>query len=172
MNLDKATNNGALQLFSALKITDAGKILALSSLGDELRVFLLTPTGATPTGNAELSGTLTAFTKRVNGRGPRATVSLTGSLSVANTGAAKMKKATKASVSLSSDTVLGSDVLLKSVTIPVLKEGTSRSIALNAMKLAAGVDSAGKFVIAVIDPGNLIQEDNEANNTVISGVLP
>lgn len=172
VNLDKATNNGALKLLSALKITDAGKILALSSLGDELRIFLLTPAGGTPVGNAELSGTLSNFTKKVNGRGARATVSLRGSLTVGNTGAAKLKKATKASVFLSSDTVLGSDVLLKSVTIPVLKEGTSRAIALNAMKLAAGVDSAGKFVIVVIDPGNLIEEDNEANNTVISGVLP
>ncbi len=172
IDLDKATNNGALDLKSAREITDSGKILALSFSEAGLKFYILTAAGTTPGGTAELSGTVSGFTKKVTGRGDRSTVQLSGKLDTTNSGTAKMKKAAKATVFLSTDNVPGADLALKTVSIPALKEGTTRSLPLNSVKLPRGTDSAGKFFIIVLDTGNVIEEANETNNTIISAVLP
>jgi uncharacterized repeat protein (TIGR01451 family) len=56
-------------------------------------------------------------------------------------------------------------------TVGALKAGQGAHLTKN-LRLPAGVTPSGKYLIAVIDPSNRIQEFDESNNMVILGPLP
>jgi len=72
---------------------------------------------------------------------------------------------------LSSDGVLSmeSDRLLRQVRVPRLTLGQARALSFRAI---TGPSITGQYLIAVIDPGNLIPESNETDNIIVFGPLP
>ena len=63
------------------------------------------------------------------------------------------------------------DTPLKSFSTGKLKVGKSKSVKLN-YNLTIGISASGKYVIAVMDPENLVAETNENNNIVVYGPIP
>lgn len=73
---------------------------------------------------------------------------------------------------LSSDSAFDSDdTFLKQVATGEVKVQSSKFRTL-AFKLPKGTDAKGKFILAVLDADNAIDESNETDNTVVSGPLP
>jgi hypothetical protein len=56
-------------------------------------------------------------------------------------------------------------------SVPALSVGKNKQAKLKGA-LAAGVNASRKFVIAVIDPSNVVSETDESNNVVVSARLP
>jgi Neprosin/CARDB len=63
------------------------------------------------------------------------------------------------------------DTLLKSFSTGKLKVGKGKNINLS-YNLPTRILGSGKYVIAVIDPDNLVAETNESNNIVAFGPIP
>ena len=73
---------------------------------------------------------------------------------------------------LSSDEVLDpGDIRLKIASVDALRAGRTRDLALY-VKLGRGVDAAGSFVIASIDPADHVAENFEDNNVIVSEPIP
>ena len=63
------------------------------------------------------------------------------------------------------------DTFLKSFSTGKLKAGKGKNINLN-YNLPTGISASGKYVIAVIDPDNLVAETNESINILVFGSIP
>jgi len=108
----------------------------------------------------DLRGELSGISVKVS----KSTYAISGKLTVYS----DFAKATgvKANVYLSYEETLGNDaLLLGSITIGNINAGSSLS---KTFKYSGSTDPSGRYVIAVIDPGNTIMEVNKTNNTVVS----
>jgi hypothetical protein len=63
------------------------------------------------------------------------------------------------------------DTFLKSFSTGKLKAGKGKNIK-PTYNLSTGISASGKYVIAVIDPDNLVDETNESNNVLVYGPIP
>ncbi|NJD69854.1 MAG: DUF11 domain-containing protein [candidate division NC10 bacterium] len=72
---------------------------------------------------------------------------------------------------LSDDGILSpaSDRLLRAARMPIPAPGQARAI---AFRVRTGPSLTGQFLIAAIDPGNVVPETNKTDNLVIFGPLP
>ena len=77
------------------------------------------------------------------------------------------------SVYLSDDNIFSpaTDVKLKTKKLGKLKAGRVQG-QKQTIKLPRGWTTTGKFIIVVLDEGNLVFEGNETNNLIIYGPLP
>ncbi len=151
----------------------------VNNVGSVPRAGLLTP-GQAPTTGAELSGLWDTAQQgrrlpkvRQTGRGRGAKYQISGTFVVKNTGGTAAKKP-KVGFYLSNDGDPNNPVpdlgLLKAY--PVLNAGKSRGVAISvSIPLSKGIDPRGKYVIAVVDPLNAIDEQDEENNVVVYGPL-
>ncbi len=64
----------------------------------------------------------------------------------------------------------GADIFLKQVAIGVIRTGTSKVMRLS-YSLPLGETAAGRYVIAVIDANNAVQELDKGNNLVVFGPI-
>jgi glucose/arabinose dehydrogenase len=86
-------------------------------------------------------------------------------LTVFNKGPIEARR-TSAKIYLSNDDQFDqNDPLLKGVSFGTIPSGASRT---KSLRLWSRADPSGKYLIAVIDPENKIQEYDETNNTVVS----
>jgi len=97
---------------------------------------------------------------------------LTAKLTCTNQGTAT-SPAAKVRFYLSGSSSLGSDavVLGKDLSTGRLKAGKSRQMTFRA-KLPVGTNASGQYVIAVIDPDNLVAESDKTNNTIVMEPIP
>lgn len=169
-NLNSVTSPGSLGLSSADHINNPGTILAHKHvMGSGNTYFLLTPVPSNPL--PDFRATFGALTAKCTGTGARLQCTVSGKLTVTNGGTLKNKPA-KLELFGSTDPNLGGDPLLKTLTVPALKPGTSKVLQVSGAKFARGVPSAGKFLIGVIDGANQVPELDETNNTLVSTALP
>ena len=63
------------------------------------------------------------------------------------------------------------DTMLREIKTSILKSGRSKISSLNHT-LPAGIDSSGKYIIAVIDAENSLTEADENNNNITFGPMP
>jgi len=95
---------------------------------------------------------------------------LGGKLTVTNNGTVDAAE-TIARFFLSDDNVLdGGDTQIAESIVKALQAGKSTKAKLKAT--LSGVDTVGKFVIAVLDAGNAVTECDEGDNTAATGPLP
>ncbi len=64
------------------------------------------------------------------------------------------------------------DVLLKQVTIGPLRRLRAKRVKADALPPAVLGSASGNFVIAVIDPDDIVSEGNEGDNVIVGGPLP
>lgn len=95
---------------------------------------------------------------------------LSGVFTIHNLGLISVRGA-QVQLYLSDDAILSpaSDRLLRAARMPLLVPGQARAI---AFRVRTGPILTGQFLIAAIDPGNVIPETNETDNIVIFGPLP
>ncbi len=169
-NLNSVTSPGSLGLGSADRINNPGTILAHKHvMGSGNSYFILTPVPPNPL--PDFRATFGVLTSKCSGTGTRRQCTISGKLTVTNAGTLKNKPA-KLELFGSTDTTLGGDSLLKTLTVPALKPGTSKDLQVSGAKFARGVPSTGKFLIGVIDGANQVAELDETNNTLVSTALP
>jgi hypothetical protein len=65
----------------------------------------------------------------------------------------------------------GNAILLKKVSSGKLKAGVSKTIRITAL-LPKSLTTSGKYIFAIIDPGQSVLETNEANNAIQYGPMP
>jgi uncharacterized repeat protein (TIGR01451 family) len=122
-----------------------------------------------PAANVDLTGTGQGVLQ-TGKQSAKPTYSITAKLTCLNQGE-ETSPAAKVRFYLSSSSSLGSGavVLGKDLSTGRLKAGKSRQLTLRA-KLPA--NAAGQYVIAVIDPGNVVAESDKTNNTIVMGPIP
>ncbi len=169
-NLNSVTSPGNLGLTSAHRINNSGTILAnrfVKESGNSY--FLLTPVAPNP--RPDFLGSFFSLNSKCSGTGARRQCTVSGKLTVTNAGTLKNKPA-KLELFGSTDTTPGGDSLLKTLTVPALKPGTSKELQVAGAKFPRGVSSTGKFLIGVIDGASRVAELDETNNTLVSTALP
>lgn len=119
---------------------------------------------------AELTGAFNpgSLVHRCNRTGRVCTLS--GGFTLQNLGLVSVRTA-QAQLYLSADAILSpeSDRLLRAIRVARLAPGQARAV---SFRTRTGPSLTGQFLIAVIDPGNVIPETNETDNIVIFGPLP
>ena len=92
------------------------------------------------------------------------------SLKVLNRGNVNAKGTVPVAIALSSDPAGGSPATVATVNAKVsLKPGASRTVRLN-FTLPADAATGAFYVVATIDPNNVLAEKNELNNAIVSPV--
>lgn len=110
-------------------------------------------------------------TQSCKGTGSKMKCKIKGRLQVTNSGSEAARTSSRLRFYLSSDSVLdGDDTALKEVAVGALKPGKSQSKNLS-YSLPLGESATGRYVIAVIDADNSVQEVDEGNNRVVGGPL-
>lgn len=174
-NLDSVTSPASLGLNQAFRINNEGAILAMKhGPGKGDTYFILTPLPPNPL--PDLRGAFGRLTAKCSGTGVRRQCTISGKLTVTNGGPIVRRflksKPTKLELFGSTDTNLGGDPLIKTITIPALKPGASKVLQVSGVKFARGVPAAGKYLIGVIDGAGQVAELDETNNTFVSTALP
>ncbi len=146
-----AANGGAAR---NVKITVAGLTYTVAQAGNN---------------SPDLTGVFKKAQVDCNASGNKCHLDIT--LRVSNVGGKKSKKTT-VQYYLSNDNAFdGADTLLATDSIPQLNPGDSfKSTAKHAVASAGAV--SGMFVIAVIDPNDVVVESLETDNVVVTGPLP
>jgi subtilase family serine protease len=65
----------------------------------------------------------------------------------------------------------GVDIYLNQVATGTIKAGKSKTRTLS-YNFSTGETASGKYVMAVIDADNTVEESNESNNYVVFGPIP
>lgn len=120
----------------------------------------------------DLAGSIVAVTPKCKTKPTGTTCTLKGSILVQNQGT----EASTTSVLrffLSDDAILDDpgDLIVRDVTLKPVKTNKPRTAKLK-VKLTTGVLTAGKYILAVLDAGESIDECDEANNGAVFGPLP
>jgi hypothetical protein len=149
-----------------------------SNPGSSARSGVLTIAGQSVTvqqgvaSGADLSGGWSSLTQTCKNAKGKAKCSLKGTLAVQNGGTATASNVVVSFyLSNGSSFDKSSATFLKNMTIGSIKAATAKSLKLT-WNLAAGTSASGKYVIAVIDPNNVISETNKSNNVVVNGPVP
>jgi len=119
-----------------------------------------------PVPRANLTGTWISLTQQCKGEECK----LNGTLNIQNTG---WQDATTSSVRfyLSEDNIYDAgDTFLKQVASGTVKIGKSVSKKLSDT-LPSGITATGKYIIAVIDAYNIVEETNESDNVIAFGPI-
>jgi hypothetical protein len=118
----------------------------------------------------ELNGTWASATEtcKTNKKG-QTKCQLKATLLLTNTGTQDAGKS-EVNYFLSNDNILdGADLQLKGKNVGKLKSGAAKTLKI---KLKLTEPATGKYLIAIIDSGQAVTEQNETNNIVISDPLP
>ncbi len=169
VDVNQATNSGALGLKSAKAISDSGRILAVSVVKGELKFFVLIPEATTPGGLPDLTGMLGPISKKTTGRGDRARVQLSGTVKVSNIGTSATKKTTDLRVFRGPR--MGASFFVKQFKVSKLKPGQSRIIRYT-FKLLPRTSTEALVLGARVDSQGQIEEQSDSNNEVFVDNLP
>jgi probable HAF family extracellular repeat protein len=151
------------KLTTAVDINNRGEIAASGSYLRWSGGVLLAPAAN------EISGGWTRLEARYRGlRAPQ--VTLDGVLTIRN-GSSQGIGVQRVKLYLSGDAVVDdSDTLLSNSLIPAIGPGATWPMRVHK-RLSRGQNIAGRRVIAILDADNTYAEENEANNTIVSGPL-
>ena len=121
--------------------------------------------------NVDLTGTR-ILVVQTGKQSAKPVYSITAKLTCSNQGL-KTSPAAVVRFFLSSTSSLAPDALRfgKDLSTGKLKAGKKRQLTFRA-KLPVGTNAKGLYVIAVIDPGNLVAETDKTNNTIVMGQIP
>jgi hypothetical protein len=103
-------------------------------------------------------------------RTPLARCQISGVFAVRNPTPAAIPR-TRLAVYLSSSATLEAATLLRTFSVRALRPGKSGEVRLR-ISLPRGLGTAGKYVVAVVDAGQVLPGDTTANNVIPYGPLP
>lgn len=152
-----------------LAVDSSGNVYVADSGNDRIQKY--SPGEQAPIPLPDLTGLWASLVQRCRNtrNGPKCTI--TGKLSVQNTG---NQNASSSFVRfyLSNDAYInGADIFLKQVATGSVKMGTSKAKMLS-QSLPVGETASGKYIIAVIDAGNIVTESDKNNNYAVFGPIP
>lgn len=164
--IDLQTRLGYTRLWdlsTAVDINNRGEIAATGSYLRRFGGVLLAPA------TNDISGGWTRLEARSRGlRAPQ--VTLDGVLTIRN-GSSQGIGVQRVKLYLSSDAVVdSSDTLLSDKLFPAIGPGGSEPMRVHK-RLSRGQNVAGRRVIAILDADDTYAEEDEANNTIVSGPL-
>ena len=154
--------------------TTAGAFQDQNKGNSDAFVAKISGSGGSPSSEAkmpDLTGSWLNLSSKCRGAESKIICKVKGHLKIENIGT-KNAKTSFVKFFLSDDSILSSDdISLKQVATGEIKAQGSKSRIL-AVQSPKGTDTQGKFILAVLDSGNSIDESNENNNTVVFGPLP
>jgi DNA-binding beta-propeller fold protein YncE len=152
-----------------IAVDSSGNVYVADSGNDRIQKF--SPGEQSPIPLPDLTGQWASLVQRCRStrNGPKCTI--TGKLSVQNTG---NQNAPSSFVRfyLSNDAYIdGADIFLKQVATGSVKMGTGKAKMLSH-SFPSGETASGKYIIAVIDAGNIVTESDKRNNYAVFGPIP
>ena len=120
-----------------------------------------------PIPRANLTGTWLSLTQQC--KGPKCKIK--GTLNVENNGGQDAISSSVRFYLSDDDTYNAGDAFLKQISSGTVKVSKSMNKKLS-YKLLSGVTASGKYVIAVIDADDAVQETNESDNVIAYGPIP
>jgi hypothetical protein len=97
--------------------------------------------------------------------------SLKGKMNVQNVGIKNAPSSIVRYYLSENNTYDGGDIFLKNVSTGTIQQGKGKAKTFSN-SFSAGITTGGKYVIAVIDADNTVEELNEANNYIVYGPFP
>jgi len=138
-----------------------------SANGTALDQASLYSTFVAPPPGVDLTGNWLSQKATPKGTGAKLRWTVTGSVSVANSGTVKSGASILRFVLSSDTTADAGDLLLKQVKVAALSAAKTKTVKLS-VKLPAGQSATGRYVLAVVDALGQVPETNETNNTLAS----
>jgi hypothetical protein len=138
-----------------------------SAAGTPLDQAAVYSTFVVPPPEADLTANWLSQKAAPKGTGAKLRWTLSGSVSIANSGTVKSAASTVRFVLSSDTTADAGDQLLKQVKVAALQATRAKTVKWS-VKLPPGQSGAGRYVLAVVDALGQVTETDETNNTVAS----
>ncbi len=139
-------------------VTDSTGIIGESNEGDNLYEKVINVVKSTD--GPDFTGQWGLVTQKCNGSGSSQKCKITGSLTVKNTGNRDVVATSFVDIYLEGDT---GDSLIKRLTVAKMKKNASKVLKLS-YTLPVGANAKGKYLRALIDADDTIDETDEGNN--------
>ncbi|RPJ10948.1 MAG: choice-of-anchor D domain-containing protein, partial [Deltaproteobacteria bacterium] len=117
----------------------------------------------------DLTGEWVSLAQKCSGSGSKQKCKLTVSLNVKNVGNKDVTKSSTSEVYLESDDI--EDTLMKRISVGKIKKGGSKTFKFT-YSLPTGANAKGRYVVAVIDVDNAVEELDEQNNDIFYDEVP
>ncbi|RPI99159.1 MAG: hypothetical protein EHM36_16435, partial [Deltaproteobacteria bacterium] len=110
-----------------------------------------------------------SLAQKCSGSGSKQKCKITVSLKVKNVGNRDVPNSSTLEVYLESDDI--EDTIMKRISVGKIKKGGSKTFKFT-YSLPAGANARGKYVVALIDADNAIEELDEQNNDIFYDEIP